>query len=130
MASQPTANFIKDLQETCSALDLKPKVLAVKDFRDRIPQVREQAHNGAVLLVADRADAKDAKETTMVLSVETFQNFVAKAVETALEAKRRHSNTREFLAGLAPVEGTAAAFEIDFDREARAEAKLPSDLKL
>src|SRR5918993_3578029 len=128
--AEPTASLIKDLQNACNATDLKPKVLAVKDFRDRIPEVRQQAHNGDVVLVADRAEAKDAKDTTMVLSVETFQNFVAKAVDTALESKRRHANTREFLAGLGPVEGEAATFEIDFDRDARAEAMLPSDLKL
>ena len=128
--AEPTASLIKDLQDACSAKDFKPRVLAVKDFRDRIPEVRQQAQNGGVVLVADRAEAKDAKDTTMVLSVETFQNFVAKAVETALEAKRRHANTREFLAGLTAVEGEAASFSIDFDRDARAEALLPSDLKL
>lgn len=106
----------KDLEETCRTLKVDERVLQVKEFRDEIKTVREKTSGGTIILVSDGGKLKEPAETTMVLSLETFQQVLARAIKCGVAtAIKRRGRPADFLVGLPKVPKSAAKMDWELD---------------
>jgi hypothetical protein len=109
--------------------EIKTQVLPVGQVRNGLKDVRRRLHQGEAALIADRGDIRNATETTVMLSLETFARVLFDVIEKSASLKR--GQPADILAGLPAVDHEAAGFEVDFDRMARDERdQRPTDIEL
>ena len=106
----------RDLEATCRTLRIDEKILPVKEFRDEIKSVREKTSDGTIVLVCEGGKLKEPSDTTVVLSLETLQQTLAKAIERGIAtAAKRRGRPADFLIGLPKVPKSASKMNWELD---------------
>jgi hypothetical protein len=120
----------RDLEVTYRTLKVDQKVRPVKEFRNEIKTIREQASEGTIILVSEGGKLREASETTVVLSLATLQQMLTRAIERGhATGARRRGRPADFLVGLPKVPKSASKmdWEIDLGHEGPDEG---SDLEI
>lgn len=106
----------KDVEAACRGLKFDGKILPIKEFRDDIKGVRDKTSDGTIVLVSEGGKLKAPADTTVVLSLETLQQTLARAIERGITtAARRRGRPADFLVGLPKVPKSASTMDWELE---------------
>jgi hypothetical protein len=111
VADPALRNHIERLFQQLS--EIKTEVLPVGHARDILKNVRGRIHKGGAALIADRGIIRNANETTLMISLGTFQRLVVKILSESAQFQAHRRWPGEVLTGLAPTSGVD--LKIDFE---------------
>ena len=94
--------------------EIKTEVVGVGQARLMLKPLRERVHAGGVALIADRGNVQNSSETTVMIAVNTLQDFVIDIIDRTMKANTERQPLADMLAGLQPVPQAAADFQVDF----------------
>jgi len=121
-ASSDLREHVERVCEQLPELTGEVQILPVTQMRDSIKQVRERLHEGGITLIADRGEVGDANETTVMISLQTFNQLIVEAIGKSVEIQAMNERPADIITGLPRLVEADADVRVAFDTM----AQLPS----
>ncbi|HYL76639.1 MAG TPA: hypothetical protein VEU96_20665 [Bryobacteraceae bacterium] len=109
---------------------IETEVLPVGRARSVLKEVRERVTEGGAALIADRGVVQHANETTVMISLETFQRLIVDIIAKSAQSRMECRMPVDIMIGLNPVPSPASSFTIDFDAAGQEPDRAGADIQL